>query len=59
MEECKIRIAKRCPKCNFRLCDKVSPATGCVEFKCPRCGHVIVINLALRRTVPNRCLRTY
>ena len=30
-----INIAVRCPECNWRVMDKVSPTTGKVEIKCP------------------------
>ena len=44
-----ITIAVRCPKCNWRIMDKLSPATGKVEIKCPRCRQVVEVDLALRR----------
>ena len=48
-----IRVAKRCPRCNHRLFDKMSLASGFVEIKCPECGNIVRINLALRRKRPN------
>lgn len=48
MEEQPIRVSKCCPNCNLRLFDKVSPSTGYVEIKCPRCNQTVRINLALR-----------
>lgn len=30
-----INIAVRCPECNWRVMDKVSPTTGKIEIKCP------------------------
>ena len=44
-----IRVAKHCPKCDMRVFDKISIASGFVEVKCPRCGEVFRINLAMRR----------
>lgn len=44
-----ITVAVRCPKCNWRIMDKLSPATGKVEIKCPRCRQVVEVDLALRR----------
>ena len=44
-----IRISKNCKKCGRRLFDKISPASGYVSIKCPKCGEVNTVNLALRR----------
>ncbi len=44
-----VRVIKRCKKCGWRLMDKVSPACGYVEIKCPKCGQENKVNLALRR----------
>ena len=30
-----INVAVRCPKCNWRVMDKISPTTGKIEIKCP------------------------
>lgn len=49
-----ITIAVRCPKCNWRIMDKLSPTTGKVEIKCPRCHNVVEVDLALRRKALNR-----
>ena len=48
MKEKEIRVAKTCPHCGERLFDKISISTGFVEIKCPRCRHVVCINLAMR-----------
>ena len=42
------RVSKKCRKCGFRLYDKVSPATGYITIKCPRCDTFQRINLAYR-----------
>ena len=32
-----LRVSKRCPKCDWRILDKVTPTTGIIQMKCPRC----------------------
>lgn len=49
-----IRIAKRCPNCNWRILDKVTPTAGVIEMKCPRCKTVVQIDLSLRAVVKYR-----
>ena len=49
-----IRVSKVCPKCSMRLFDKVTPANGCVEIKCPRCKSIVTINLAFHCTARYR-----
>lgn len=49
-----IRIAKRCPKCNWRILDKVTPTTGIIQIKCPRCKAEVKIDLSLRAIVKYR-----
>lgn len=44
-----INVAVRCPECNWRVMDKVSPTTGKIEIKCPHCHKVVEVDLALRR----------
>ena len=46
-----INVAVRCPKCNWRVMDKISPTTGKIEIKCPRCHRVVEVDLALRRKI--------
>ena len=43
-----INVAVRCPKCNWRVMDKISPTTGKIEIKCPRCHRVVEVDLAKR-----------
>ena len=33
-----IRIVKMCPQCRKRIFDKLTPATGTIEIKCPHCS---------------------
>ena len=42
-----INIAVRCPQCSWRVMDKVSPTTGKIMIKCPRCHRVVEVDLAL------------
>ena len=49
-----IRVAKKCPVCGKRVLDKISPAAGMVEVKCRYCNHIVVIDLSLRVSRPNR-----
>lgn len=49
-----VRISKRCPVCDWRFFDKVTPASGIIEIKCPRCGKVVKINLAYRCSIRYR-----
>lgn len=46
-----IRVTKRCPVCNWRVMDKVTPTTGIIEMKCPNCKKVIEIDLSFRKNV--------
>ena len=49
-----VKVSKKCPRCDWRLFDKVSPANGYIEIKCPHCGAVVKINLAYRRAIKYR-----
>ena len=35
-----IKVVKRCPKCDWRIFDKVTPTSGIIELKCPNCRKV-------------------
>lgn len=48
------KIIVRCPKCEWRIFDKVTPTSGSIEVKCPRCENIVVIDLSLRKTVRYR-----
>lgn len=50
MKDNDVRIIVRCPLCDWRILDKVTPATGVIEMKCPKCGHVVSVDLSLRKT---------
>ncbi len=49
-----INVAVRCPECNWRVMDKVSPTSGKIEIKCPHCHKIVEVDLALRRMSPYR-----
>lgn len=49
-----ITVAVRCPKCGWRVMDKLSPATGKIKIKCPRCHNIVEVDLALRRKALHR-----
>lgn len=50
-----IGIAVRCPQCSWRVMNKVSPTTGKIEIKCPRCHKIVEVDLALRRKSVPAC----
>lgn len=50
MEQKKYPIIKRCPMCNWRVCDKISEnTTGIIQMKCPNCHKVIEVDLSFRK----------
>lgn len=51
MKEVKIGVVKRCPRCNWRVLDKIGATSGVIEMKCPNCHRTIRINLSLRKSV--------
>ena len=44
-----MQVMKKCPICDRRIFDKITPTSGMIEMKCPHCRNVVKINLALRR----------
>ena len=46
-----IKVVKRCPKCDWRIFDKVTPTSGIIELKCPNCRKIVEIDLSYR--IPN------
>lgn len=54
-----ITVAVRCPKCDWRVMDKLLPATGKVKIKCPRCHQIVEVDLALRRRAVYRRVYRY
>ena len=53
-----IHVMKKCPVCDRRIFDKITPTTGTIALKCPHCHKVVQINLALRRC-PNLYAHSY
>ncbi len=53
-----MQIMKKCPVCDRRIFDKITPTSGTIEMKCPHCHKVVKIDLALRRC-PSRYARSY
>lgn len=49
-----IRVIVKCPLCNWRILDKVTPTSGNIQIKCPNCRQVVKINLSLRAVVKYR-----
>lgn len=43
-----MRIIKRCPVCNWRIMDKITPTTGIIQMKCPKCKQEVQIDLSFR-----------
>ncbi len=43
------KIIVRCKSCGWRILDKVTLATGQIEVKCSKCGHINNIDLSLRK----------
>lgn len=49
-----MKLAVRCPKCGWRILDKVTPTTGMISLKCPKCRNIVQVDLSLRRAVKYR-----
>ena len=47
-------IIVRCPNCEWRILDKITPTSGNIKVKCPKCGKEVVLNLSLRKSVHYR-----
>ena len=39
----KRQVVKRCPKCDWRIFDKVTPTSSIIELKCPNCRKIVEI----------------
>lgn len=48
-----IKVIKLCPYCNWRIFDKVTPTTGVIEMKCPKCRKVVRVDLSYRSARPS------
>ena len=49
-----IKVVKRCPKCDWRIFDKVTPTSGIIELKCPNCRKIVEIDLSYRTPICRR-----
>ena len=49
-----IKVVKRCPKCDWRIFDKVTPTSGIIELKCPNCRKIVEIDLSYRTRQQNK-----
>ena len=47
-----IKVVKRCPNCDWRILDKVTPTSGVIQLKCPNCRKVVEIDLSYRTARP-------
>ncbi len=52
-----MRVSKRCPNCGWRVLDKITPTTGIIELKCPKCDKPVMIDLSYRVAQLNSALR--
>ena len=43
-----VKDMKLCPYCAWRILDKVTPTTGVIEMKCPKCRRVVRVDLNWR-----------
>lgn len=49
-----LKIIVKCPRCNWRILDKVTATTGVIETKCPNCHKIVSLDLSLRRRIKYR-----
>ena len=54
MKEDKMKVIVKCPCCDWRILDKVTPASGIIEVTCPKCHKVVAVDLSLRRMIKYR-----
>ncbi len=52
-----LRVSKKCPNCGWRVLDKITPTTGIIELKCPKCGRPVTIDLSCRLAFDSPRLR--
>ena len=52
-----IRVSKKCPKCDWRVLDRITPTSGIIELKCPNCGRAVKIDLSCRLSGNTNALR--
>ena len=54
-----IKVVKRCPKCDWRIFDKVTPTSGIIELKCPNCRKIVEIDLSYRTPIEHPAILTH
>lgn len=54
MKDDKLKVIVKCPRCDWRIFDKVTPTSGVIEVKCPNCHKVVAVDLSLRRAAKYR-----
>lgn len=52
-----VGIVVKCPSCEWRILDKITPTTGTIRLKCPRCGRLVIVDLSLRKSIKFRLAR--
>ena len=52
-----LKVAIYCPSCRHRVFDKLTPTSGKISIKCPRCKEIITIDLSMRKIVKYRKLK--
>lgn len=50
-------VVVKCPICGWRIMDKITPTSGTIEIKCPKCHKVVSVDLSLRRSIRYRQIR--
>lgn len=45
-----VEAVRRCPKCGRKLYMKLGDCSGMISIKCQKCGQIVKMNLALRKT---------
>lgn len=54
IKESQMKVIVKCPKCEWRIFDKVTPTSGVIELKCPNCHKVVSVDLSLRKSIKYR-----
>ena len=49
-------VIVRCPNCDWRILDKVTPTWGEITVKCPNCRRVVQLDLSLWRVFRRRMI---
>ena len=58
MAKIDVGVIVKCPSCEWRILDKITPTTGTVRLKCPRCGKLVVVDLSLRKDLKFRLTKS-